>query len=97
MKISQRLVWNLYTGMVAALSAVAAAKVVSKVWELSTGEAPPQPNDPEVPLRKALTWVVASGLGIALAQLLMNRFAASQWTRVMGTPAAGLGKADRLD
>lgn len=97
MKTSQRLVWNLYAGAVAALTTVAAAKAVSKVWELSTGEAPPQPTDPEVPLRRALTWVAASALAMGLAQLLMNRFAASQWTRVMGTPAPGSGRADRLD
>jgi hypothetical protein len=96
-KTSQRLVWNLYAGAVAALTTVAAAKAVSKVWELSTGEAPPQPTDPEVPLRRALTWVAASALAMGLAQVLVNRFAASQWTRVMGTPAPGSGRADRLD
>jgi len=95
-KTSQRLVWNLYVGIVGALTTLAATKVVSKVWELSTGEAPPRPNDPDVPLRRALTWVVASGLGIGLAQVFMNRFAADQWARAMGTPVPGLGKADRL-
>jgi hypothetical protein len=92
---SQRLVWNIYAGLIGAITTVAAAKLVSKAWELSTGEQPPAPNDPEVPLRRALTWAVASGLGVALAQILMNRFAASQWTRVMGTPAPGLGKTER--
>jgi hypothetical protein len=94
---SQRLLWNIYAGVVGALTTVAAAKAVSKVWELSTGEAPPQPNDPQVPLRRAITWAVASGLGIGLAQLLMNRFAAHQWTRVMGTPAPGFGKGAKKD
>lgn len=95
MNTSQRLIWNIYAGIVGAITTVAAAKLVSKVWELTTGDEPPLPNDPEVPLRRAITWAVASGLGVGLAQLLMNRFAANQWTRIMGTPAPGFGKAGR--
>lgn len=93
MNTSQKLLWNLYASGVGALTTVLAAKAVNTVWGLATGDSPPQPNDPEVPLRRALTWAVASGVGIGLAQLLMNRFAASQWTKVMGTPAPGLGRA----
>lgn len=97
MNTSQRLLWNLYAGTVTALTTLVAARAVNKIWELSTGESPPRPNDPAVPLRRAVTWAVASGLGVGLAQLLMNRLAASQWTRVMGTPAPGFGKASGKD
>lgn len=92
MKTSQKLVWNVYAGAVGALTTVVAAKAVNAVWELSTGEAPPEPNDPDIPLRRAIVWAIASGLGIGLAQLLVNRFAAQQWTRVMGTPAPRFNK-----
>ncbi len=95
MNTSQRLIWNIYAGIVGAITTVAAAKLVSKVWELTTGDEPPLPNDPEVPLRRAITWAVASGLGVGLAQLLMNRFAASQWTRIMGTRVPGFDRAGR--
>jgi len=89
---SQKLLWNLYAGAVGALTTVVAARAVNRVWELATGDAPPEPNDPSVPLRRALTWAVASGVGIGLSQLLVNRFAAGQWTKVMGTPAPSFNK-----
>jgi hypothetical protein len=89
---SQKLLWNIYAGLVGAATTVLAAKAVNAVWELATGDAPPEPNDPDVPLRRALTWAVASGVGIGLSQLLVNRFAAGQWTRVMGTPAPRFNK-----
>ena len=65
---------------------------VNGVWQAVTGDAPPDPNDPGVPLRRALTWAVASGIGIGLAQLLVNRIAADQWTKAMGTPAPSFRK-----
>jgi hypothetical protein len=90
--LSQRLLWNVYAGAVGAATALVAAKAVGKVWELTTGDAPPEPNDPQVPLHEALTWAVASGIGVGLAQLLMNRFAAAQWSKTMGTPIQRFGK-----
>ena len=92
MNTSQKLLWNLYAGAVGALTTLLAVKAVNKAWELATGDAPPQPNDPEVPLRRALTWALASALGIGLSQLLVNRFAAGQWQKVMGTPAPSFGE-----
>ena len=92
MNTSQKLLWNLYAGAIGAATTVLAAKAVNAVWEMATGDAPPEPNDPEVPLRRALTWAIASGIGIGLSQLMVSRFAATQWTRVMGTPAACFNK-----
>lgn len=92
MKTSQKLLWNLYAGAIGAATTVLAAKAVNAVWELATGDTPPEPNDPDVPLRQAVTWAIASGVGIGLSQLLVNRFAANQWTRVMGTPAPRINK-----
>lgn len=92
MNTSQKLLWNLYAGAIGAATTVLAAKSVNAVWEMATGDAPPEPNDPEVPLRRALTWAIASGIGIGLSQLMVNRFAATQWTRVMGTPAPRFNK-----
>jgi hypothetical protein len=92
MDTSKKLLWNLYAGGIGAITAVVAAKVVNGVWQAATGDAPPDPNDPDVPLRRALTWAVASGIGIGLAQLLVNRLAADQWTKAMGTPAPSFRK-----
>ncbi|MBN9103908.1 MAG: DUF4235 domain-containing protein [Propionibacteriaceae bacterium] len=92
MGTSKKLLWNLYAGGIGAITTVVAAKVVNGVWQAVTGDAPPDPNDPGVPLRRALTWAVASGIGIGLAQLLVNRIAADQWTKAMGTPAPSFRK-----
>lgn len=89
---SQKLVWNLYAGAIAAATALVAAKAMEGAWRLVTGEEPPEPSDPETPLNRALIWAVASGLGIGLAQLLVNRFAADQWAKAMGTPAPRFNK-----
>lgn len=92
MNTSQRLLWNIYAGAVATVATVVAQKAVTAVWELATGDQPPEPNDPEVPLRRALSWAVASGVGIGLTQLLLNRFAAKQWSHAMGAKAPAFNK-----
>jgi hypothetical protein len=85
----QSMIWNVYAGLIGAVTAVVATKLVGKAWEVTTGEAPPAANDPEVPLHRAVIWMLASGVGIGLAQLLMNRFAARQFDRFMATPVSG--------
>lgn len=76
MKTSQRLLWNIYLGVIGTVATLVAQKALTTAWELATGEQPPEPNDPEVPLRRAATWAIASGVGVGLIQLLLNRFAA---------------------
>lgn len=92
MQISEKLVWGLITAATSTIATAAAVKAVTAAWELATGDAPPEPNDPQVPLRRALTWALASGIGIGLTQLLANRFAAAQWAAATGTPAPRVGK-----
>ncbi len=87
MGVSQKLLWNIYAGAVGALTAVAAQKAVRGAWKLATGDEPPDPNDPRTPLNEALIWALAGGIGIGIAQLLTNRFAADRWEKAMGTPA----------
>lgn len=92
MNASQKLLWNLYAGAIGALTAVVAQKAVSGAWRLATGDEPPEPGDPATPLTEALIWALASGIGIGIAQLLMNRVAADRWQAVMGTPAPSAKK-----
>lgn len=87
MTISQRLLWNIYAGAVGALTAVVAQKAVRGAWKVATGDEPPDPNDPATPLNEALIWALAGGIGIGMAQLLTNRFAANRWEAAMGSPA----------
>ncbi len=82
---SQAALSKIYAGAVAGFASIAAAALVTKVWELTTGDQPPRPEDPEVPLRRAITWAVASGIGIGVAQLLINRVAAAGWRAFAGS------------
>jgi hypothetical protein len=90
--ISEKLIWGVVTAATSTIATAVAVKAVTSAWELATGEAPPEPNDPQVPLRRALIWALASGVGIGLTQLLVNRFAAARWTAATGKPVPRVGK-----
>jgi len=62
-----------------AVAASLAARVLNGGWQRVTGEEPPDPNDPEVPVIQALAWVAASGLIMAGAQVLVNRLGIRRW------------------
>ena len=61
-------------GALGAVAGSAAVKVLNSSWTRVTGQEPPDPNDPEVPVVQAIGWVVASALVLAGAQVLVNRF-----------------------
>lgn len=89
---TQSLVWKIYAGAVGAVTTIATQKLITQVWKAAAGEEPPEPSDPETPLFLAITWAVASGVGIGLTQLMVNRFTARQWQRSIGTPAPSMGR-----
>ena len=65
-----------------------AQRLVSLAWKTVTGEEPPSPTDPEdIRPRSAVSWVVASGIGVGVAQLFAQRFAARHWTNETGLDA----------
>lgn len=76
---TQGLVWKIYTGVLGAVTTIAAQKAVSKAWKLSTGSEPPEPGDPDTPLHLAMTWALASALGVGVVQLLTNRYTARRF------------------
>ncbi|MDO5498716.1 MAG: DUF4235 domain-containing protein [Propionibacteriaceae bacterium] len=67
------MVWKIYATLIGAATTIAAQKVISKAWEIVTGEEPPEPGDPDTPLHLAITWSAASAIGVGTAQLLTNR------------------------
>lgn len=85
--ISQKIVWNLYAGGVAALTAVVAKKVLDRGWQTVTGHEPPDVNDPTTPPGEALAWALAVALGIGVTGVFMNRFAARRWEQFTGVPS----------
>lgn len=84
MDLSRKMVWNLYAGGVAALTAVVVKKVLDTGWKTVTGEAPPDVNDPATPPGQALAFAVAVALGLGVSGVFMNRFAAKRWEKFTG-------------
>ncbi|MGB7964219.1 MAG: DUF4235 domain-containing protein [Propionicimonas sp.] len=94
MQMSRKVLWNVYATAVGALTVVIATKALEGAWRLTTGGQPPEPTDPNTPLRQAVAWTVASALGIGVTTVLVNRFAAIQWERAMGEPVPRKGQVD---
>lgn len=79
MALTEKLMWKVYAGLLGAVTTLVAQKLVTKVWEASTGEPVPDINDPETPVVSAVIWAAASGLGVGISQLLMNRYMQRRW------------------
>jgi len=89
MGASEKLVWKIYASAVGAATTLLAQKLVSGAWKAATGDNPPDANNPHVPLHEAIIWAIASGLGVGMAQLVMNRYMAGRWEMKMGHRAPG--------
>ena len=91
MGVSEKLLWNLYVGAIGVVTTVAAQQAVSAGWKVVTGSKPPKPTDPEVSTVEAVSWALASGLGVGVTQLLVKRSAARRWADRIGqhTPPGG--------
>ena len=80
--IPEKILWKVYAGALGAVTTIVSQKVVEGVWKYVTGdEETPQPDDPEISTTKALSWALASGIGIAGSQLLMHRFVNKRWMK----------------
>jgi len=66
-------------GVLGVAAGSVAARALNGGWQQVTGNTPPDPNDPEVPVMQALAWVAISGLIMAGAQVLVNRFGMRRW------------------
>lgn len=86
MEVSRKLLWNVYAGVIGAVTAIVVNKALKGAWRFTTGGEPPEPNDPHTPTRQALAWTVASTAGVAVATVMVNRLAASSWERAVGEP-----------
>ncbi|WP_316667465.1 DUF4235 domain-containing protein [uncultured Propionibacterium sp.] len=76
--------FKVIAGVLGTVVAFTGQRLLNASWKKVTGEEPPDPNDPEVPLTKAAGWVIASGVGLAVLQLVLERFAATRVARLTG-------------
>lgn len=75
MSMSHKVLVKVYTGLVSAAVTVAAQRALTAGWKAVTGaDSTPNPNDPDTPVRVAVVWALASGIGLGAAQLFTARF-----------------------
>ncbi|CAL8967331.1 hypothetical protein TESS_TESS_00062 [Tessaracoccus sp. O5.2] len=79
MALTEKVMWKIYAGVLGALTTLIARKLVTKTWEAATGDPAPDINDPETPVASAIIWAAASGLGVGISQLVMNRYMQRRW------------------
>ncbi|MGJ3509698.1 DUF4235 domain-containing protein [Enemella sp. A6] len=84
MGVTSKAIWKIYSTVFSLIVAALTAKLLSKGWQVATGEEPPDAQDPDTPTSKALTWAVASAVGVVVSQLLTKRFAEQHWAKEMG-------------
>ncbi|CAI9413114.1 DUF4235 domain-containing protein [Nocardioides sp. T2.26MG-1] len=89
-------IWTVFS-LVSALGAAAfAKKAIDKGWTIATGKKPPEnPADPDVDIREAVAWAIASGTAIGLARMVAQRRAASYYARSTGHLPPDLRKDDQ--
>lgn len=91
MGASEKLLWKLYVGVIGLVTTVVAQRAVSTGWKVVTGEKPPSPTDPDISTAEAVSWALASGVGVGITQLLVKRTTARRWASRIGqhTPPGG--------
>ncbi len=73
-----KLAWQVIGVGAPIVAAFAARKVLTFAWEKSTKRpAPVNPVDDEISMSEALAWTIVSGVGVAVAQLVVQRIAAT--------------------
>lgn len=70
---SQKIIRRLYVAGVGAAATVGAQKLMALAWKFVTGSEPPKPGDKDLPTKHAITWALASGVGMGVSQLVAKR------------------------
>ena len=77
--------WSLMSLGAALGAAAMSKKALDGGWKAATGKQPPEnPADPDVDIREAVAWAVASGTIMALAKMLATRRAANYYAKSTG-------------
>ena len=86
-------VWSIFSTVAALGAAALAKKGLDSAWKAATGKNPPiNPADPDVDVREAVAWAVASGTFVALAKMAAQRRAANYYAKSTGHLPPGLRK-----
>lgn len=81
MNMPKDLRWRLTVAAVGALATVTSQRLLALGWRVATGKRPPKLGDVDQSVGQAVTWAVASGIGIGFARLFAQRMAEKWLTR----------------
>jgi subtilisin family serine protease len=88
--------WSVFSLGSAIAGAAVTKKVLNTSWRAATGKNPPaNPADPDVAMREAVVWAVASGAAIQVVRMLATRRAAGYYLRSTGHLPPELKKDDQ--
>ena len=87
MGASQLMMWKVYTGVLGAVTTIVAQKLVTAGWKFATGDEPPSPTDPDTPFGVAVSWALASAVGVGVVQLVTTRYTARRFAEQFGDHA----------
>lgn len=80
-----KLGWMAFRGAVGIAASAATGKLLTMGFKAVTGNKPPKhPEHPDVGARQAVTWAIATSVGIAVTELLITRKAANLWRNWTG-------------
>jgi hypothetical protein len=82
----KKLGWKAVSYGAGALAGFAAQRVLERVWRGSRHASPPVPADRGSSWIEALSWAVATGVGIGVSRLLAIRTAAVVWEAATHEP-----------
>lgn len=74
--------YKIVAGLLGGAATFVAQKLIRASWKTITGDEPPNPTDPEASTVAAVSWVAASAVGVALAQVLVQRYFAQRYDAV---------------
>ena len=75
MTVPRKLIWRLSVTAVGAVATIASKFLLGLAWKAVTGRQPPKFGVSTASRAGAVTWAVASGIGIGLATLFARRLA----------------------
>ena len=72
--------WRVIGGLTGLATAWAARKLLGFAWVKATGKEPPlDPDSPEVSMGEAIGYAVVMGVGMSVAQIVVNRTAKKRY------------------
>ena len=92
MLVAKKYGWKALTVGLGAVTGLATKRVLEVIWKAMRGSTPPKVEaDRRSSWADALSWAIATGVGVGVARLLAMRSAAALWEAAVHEPPPELG------